>query len=250
MKVDINNFNIIRTLAGHSKSVNCLHLFGKILFSGGADNVIIAWNIENDSILRVFSGHTDSVISLLAVDDYLYSGSFDRSIIKWNITDGQIVSRFPRTHEQPIRCLAHKNGRLFSGSDDASVVRWNATNGIVEKIYSGVNRQLRSVVLWKNLAITCGDNQQIWFWDVAINSIEPQTILTDHFAAVNCLFVYKDTLFSGSTDLNIRHWNLTTLSNIKIFKGTALIGVSLISRPYKHCKYYCRTRAIHVFWWL
>ncbi|KAI3657145.1 hypothetical protein MP638_002337 [Amoeboaphelidium occidentale] len=235
MKVDINNFNIIRGLSGHAATVNCLHLFDKILFSGGADNVIIAWNVENDSIIRLFSGHTDSVVALLAVDSYLFSGSSDRDIFKWNINDGQIVSRFSRTHQQPIRCLAHKNGRLFSGSDDASVVRWNATNGIIEKIYNGVNRQLRSVVLWKNLAITCGDNQQIWFWDVAINSIEPQTILTDHFAAVNCLFVYKDTLFSGSTDLNIRHWNLTTLSNIKIFKGhTSTVSTIVAQEPFMY----------------
>lgn len=250
MKVDINNFNIIRGLAGHTATVNCLHLFGKILFSGGSDNTIISWNVENDSIIRRFAGHSNSVLALQAVDNYLFSSSSDRDVIKWSINDGQMVYRFPRTHTQPIRCLVYKKRLLFSGSDDATVVRWNATNSIIQKIYKGVNRQLRSVVLWKDIAITCGDNAQIWFWDVAVNSIEPQTILTNHFASVNCLYVYKDTLFSGGADLIIRHWNLTTLSNITIFKGSAFSQTFLISRPYKHREHYCRTGPIYVFWWL
>jgi WD40 repeat protein len=210
---------LLISFEGHADTVLSLYATDSLLFSGSFDKSIICWNSENGQLLRTFWLHPASVTALVVIENVLYSGDFKGFVIKWKIDNGEVLHVFPRTNINFVRTFAWKYQELYSGSGDATVVKWNLTAGEPIAIFAGRNRVLRSAVLWNNLVIDAGDNEEIRAWDTSINSVEPFRTLTEHTGSINCLLVCEDFLFSGSSDTTVRHWNLTIWSIVRVLTG-------------------------------
>lgn len=219
VKIDCTTGAYMHSFIGHTNSVFALQLRENYLFSGSADTNIICWNPFNGDKLRTLTGHSDEVHTLLLVDNLLYSGGSDFKIIKWDIGSWQIIQELPNAHTNIIRCLAHSDGLLLSGSNDATVIKWNETSGNRMFIFRGLSKKLWSVVFWNNFVVTGGGDSSILVWDASANYLTPTAFLSAHRDAVNCLYVYKNLLFSGSSDRLILQWNLLTLLQEKSFPG-------------------------------
>ncbi|KAI3655965.1 hypothetical protein MP638_003455 [Amoeboaphelidium occidentale] len=218
-KIQIATFRLVLSFEGHSESVYALYFSGGILYSGSADTTIISWNSESGKIIRTFLGHSDFVSALIVLEDTMYSSGNDRTVIEWSIDSGEIIKIFTELADGKVRCIGSKNRLLFTGLEETSVVMWNTTSGLPLFKYSGKQKMLTSVVLWKSSVINGGDDSLIRIWDATFDNTDPYKVLTDHTDTIGCLIVDGDTLFSGSGDLSIRHWNLTDLFCLKILFG-------------------------------
>jgi WD40 repeat protein len=91
---NISNGNIVKTLYGHHKSINCLEWCNTNMFiSGSGDGTIKLWNYSKGSCLKTFSGHTKGVFTIIPWPDKLHfmSGSSDRSVKIWSLDSEKFI---------------------------------------------------------------------------------------------------------------------------------------------------------------
>ncbi|KAI3658261.1 hypothetical protein MP638_006116, partial [Amoeboaphelidium occidentale] len=218
-KIRISTRGVLMILGLHTELVYGLLLDNNRLFSASLDKTVICWNANNGRALMIYEGHKDAVLSLLVQDDVLYSAGRERIIIKWNIENGLILKTFPDYHAGYIRCFAHKDTVLFSGAEDASAIMWNSSTGEQLKKYSGRDKQLNSIVLWKNYILSGGGDSNINAWDSKKDATSPTFVIVGYQQPVNSILIYEDFLFSGDSESLIRQWNLTILSPLNILTG-------------------------------
>lgn len=143
---------------GHSsRSVNAMVLNkdGSVLFSGGSDSNILAWETINLNYnpttttataadrVRMLSGHKGPVLCLIYEGDFLISGSSDRTVRIWkNNNSGYCCAAVLEGHTKTVKSLAaiisttnnyYNNNiimSIFSGSLDGEIKVWevNVTN--------------------------------------------------------------------------------------------------------------------------
>ena len=70
---------------GHCGSITSLALAGEVLFSGGADSTIRAWDSSTLNHIRTMRGHRGAVLTLCVVSGLLLSAGRDRLIRVWDI---------------------------------------------------------------------------------------------------------------------------------------------------------------------
>lgn len=219
LRLRASNGQIDRYYVGQSAIVTALTLAGGYLFSGAGDGLIIFWNPSDGVIINTLNGHADFVYAFALHENYLYSGDKSRVINKWNIGNGQLVKRFPQPHSNAVRCMAYLNNFLFTGSEDNTVVRWNLTDNTRYFTYKGNSKILRGIVSWGKFIISGGDDAVIRMWDASVNSINPFASLYGHRVFVLSLHVINDFMYSGSSDTEVREWDLVQHTTTKILKG-------------------------------
>jgi WD40 repeat protein len=66
---------------------------GKLIASGGEDNMVKLWEAETGKLIKVFSGHKDKVKSVKFSPDGLImaSGGEDNTVILWNVNTGEKI---------------------------------------------------------------------------------------------------------------------------------------------------------------
>ena len=88
---DLESFQEIRRLEGHSQTILSLHFHpgGKILASGSEDNTIKLWDVESGRELTSLDEHSHDVRSVRFSRDgqTLVSGSFDNTIRFWKVAE-------------------------------------------------------------------------------------------------------------------------------------------------------------------
>lgn len=74
---------------------------GKILASGGEDNMVRLWDVQTGQELRTISGFTSYVTSLAFSPDgkALASGSIDETIRFWDVQTGREMKNFPDSYD-------------------------------------------------------------------------------------------------------------------------------------------------------
>src|SRR5262249_34478802 len=75
-----------------------VHPSGTQLFTGSADKSIKVFDINNGNVLRTLAGHTGSVkaIALTKDGNKVISGSDDKSFRVWNAADGKPLLTIPK----------------------------------------------------------------------------------------------------------------------------------------------------------
>ncbi|KAI4354965.1 hypothetical protein L6164_003784 [Bauhinia variegata] len=76
-------FELVASLSGHTRSVVCLAVGDKMLFSGSMDHSIKVWNVDTLQCTMTLNGHTDVVTSLICWDQFLLSCSLDCTVKVW-----------------------------------------------------------------------------------------------------------------------------------------------------------------------
>ncbi|KAI8929012.1 WD40-repeat-containing domain protein [Entophlyctis helioformis] len=122
-------------------------LDGGIVFTGGIENDISAWDLRQDRVSYTLQGHEDTITSLRISPegDKLLSNAMDNTVRIWDVKPFTITpSRFLKTFEGAphgfeknlIRaCWSPDSQFVAAGSGDRSVVVWDvATQKIVYKL--------------------------------------------------------------------------------------------------------------------
>ncbi|KAI3660378.1 hypothetical protein MP638_005392 [Amoeboaphelidium occidentale] len=216
------------SFVGHTNTVVAIDVYQYMLFSGSADATIIYWNVNTGDIIRIFIGHEGGIYAVLVVGEELYSAGAQRGILKWNISNGQILTRFPDVHNNAIKSLTVVGRELFSGSFDTTAIRWDIVTGEPLFTYSGRSRKNRAVVTWTNFVISGGEDAEIRMWDASFDSVNPITTIANASRPISCLFVYNNSLFSGSADLTADQWELPNFQFVRKYTGpkSAILSIA------------------------
>jgi len=116
---DLASGRLVRSLEGHTKSVNSVAVTaaGQVV-SGSDDNTIKIWDLASGRLVRSLEWHTASVRSVaVTATVQVVSGSYDKTIKLWDLDSGESIDLFE--NEAPILCMAvSPDGRWLAAGDE------------------------------------------------------------------------------------------------------------------------------------
>jgi WD40 repeat protein len=210
-------------LKGHTALVYSLAFSpdGKLLASGGFDNLVKLWDFNARKEVRSLTGHTGPVYCVAFSPDgkMLASASADQTIRLWNPTDGKLIREL-KGHTGIVDSIAFSpDGKLLaSGSADKSVRLWNPADGKEVKNLGAHGQSVYGVAFSPDskLLASAGADGLVKLWEVA-GQKELKT-LKGHDGMVTGVVFAPDnaTVFSiGLLDRTLRQWNVATGMEMK-----------------------------------
>ncbi len=218
--------NLIRTLTGHTKSVNAIafSVDGKYLISGSRDCTLKVWDCQTGVEVRTINGHTKSVNAIaLSVDGkYLVSGSSDTTLKVWDWQTGEKV-RTISGHSNSVNAIAFSpDGKyLVSGSRDTTLKVWDWQTGEKVCTIQGHSDSVKAIAFsvdGKYLVSGCCDwTVKVWDWQTG----EKVRTISGHSNSVNAIVFSPDGkyLVSDFRDWTLKVWNWQTGVEVRTIIG-------------------------------
>ncbi|MEG4458840.1 WD40 repeat domain-containing protein, partial [Microcoleus sp. N9_A1] len=174
------NEGAVRTLVGHSDSVNAVAIApdGKTAISASDDKTLKIWDTETGTELRTLTGHTYQVLAVAIAPDgkTAISASYDKTLKIWDTETGS-----------ELKTLTGHSGSVYAVAI--------APDG--------------------KTAISASNDHTLKIWDTETGS-ELKT-LTGHSGSVNAVAIAPDgkTAISASYDCTLKIWDTETGSELK-----------------------------------
>ena len=230
---DVATARIIRTLQGHSDSVNAAAFSpdGRYIVSGSSDNSLKLWHLATGSEIRTIPVPSMRVHAVCFSPDgrYVLSGNFDpwwgrrRNTLKlWDVATGRELRTF-KGHSRGVFSVAFSpDGRfVLSGGGDKSMRIWDLRSGRELRIFKGHSNSVDAVAFSPDgrYALSGSWDSSIKLWDVATGR-ELRTF-RGHLKSVNAVAFSPNAryILSGSSDHTLKLWNLASGQEIHTFKG-------------------------------
>jgi WD40 repeat protein len=204
---------------GHAGPVNAV-AFGPdgTLASGGADGMVILWDVASRQQLNVLQGHKGPVNAIAFGSDLttLASGGVDGTVILWVVSNPEQGGESLAEHAGPVNAVAF--GRdvttLASGGADGSVILWDVSNSEQGGESLGGHAGPVYAVAFdpdgRTLA-SGGVDGTVRLWDLASRGGAADALEEDG-GAIRSVAIGPDgrTLASGAADGRVRLWDLTS----------------------------------------
>ncbi|KAG0013694.1 hypothetical protein BGZ80_010914, partial [Entomortierella chlamydospora] len=223
---DTSSWSRIRSLIGHSESVNHLEFSATSdrIASASADKTVRIWDVDTGDCIHTMEGHGDevSIVEYSPNGDHIASGSGDKTVRIWDTKSGSCIHTLDG-HTDRINSVTYSpNGdQVASGSDDKTVRVWDAHTGNCIYTLEGHTDVVPEVAYsLKGDQIASGsDDGTVRLWDA--NTGKCTHTLKGHDDPVSVV-VYSpkgDQIASGSEDYTIRLWNTCTGECTHVLKG-------------------------------
>eukprot|EP00047_Mylnosiga_fluctuans_P016900 m.57298 g.57298 ORF g.57298 m.57298 type:complete len:980 (-) comp6824_c0_seq3:227-3166(-) len=194
---DCTSGNAVRTLKGHTLSINQLvTLPNGHLLSTSDDTTVRLWDPAAGRELRVFHGHTALVRTVAINSTATRAVSVDdlRMAIVWDLETGVPLLKTRTTHTDAVAEALFLPGddAFVTVSFDASVAAWSSTTGALEREYPSNGQIFRGALLFAGRLVAYTAGGTVLSWDPATG------------AALGVVSVNKDgiaQLLPLSTDL-------------------------------------------------
>ncbi|GAX44432.1 serine/threonine protein kinase [Tolypothrix sp. NIES-4075] len=235
---NLTDGTLIRTLTGHSDSVNSVAISpdGKTLVSGSNDKTIKIWNLTDGTLIRTLTGHSNYVTSVAISPDgkTLVSGSQDKTIKIWNLTDGTLI-RTLTGHSDSVTSIAiSPDGKtLVSGGVDSPIKIWQIADGTLIRTLTGHSNYITSIAISPDgkTLVSGGVDSPIKIWQIADGTLI--RTLTGHSNYITSVAISPDgqTLVSGTSDNTIKVWQIADGNLIRTLTGHSYSIHSLAISP-------------------
>ena len=121
--IDLEGERILKCFVACPEKINCMLVFGDLIFVAGCDPTIRAFN-NVDGTISQFLGHTGWIYTLLAHGDFLYSGGDDHVVRVWRIETARQVDEL-RGHDDCVKSLVLCSNMVISCGYDYAVISWD-----------------------------------------------------------------------------------------------------------------------------
>ncbi len=105
---------------------------GRLLASGGADNMVKLWSVPDGALLKTFAGHSDILVSVAISADgrLLASCGWDKTIKLWSLPNGSLLKTLTGHSSDVYSVVVSPDGRLLaSGGGDRAIRLWSLPDG-------------------------------------------------------------------------------------------------------------------------
>eukprot|EP00792_Barthelona_sp_PAP020_P004237 TRINITY_DN1984_c0_g1_i1.p2 TRINITY_DN1984_c0_g1~~TRINITY_DN1984_c0_g1_i1.p2 ORF type:complete len:343 (+),score=83.49 TRINITY_DN1984_c0_g1_i1:1255-2283(+) len=181
-------------------------------YTSGSANMIQKYDWVSGDETHTFEGHLGPVTQMVVKDNLLYSGSWDKRIRVWDLLEEKCIKLF-KGHIDFVTCLSFDKvdtDVLYSGGADKELRCWNLPNGDVKWINHDHGRQVNAILSCEEgFIITAGSDNHLR----TIRSDNGNQIKGNrcHETVIWCLDRWKDFIWSGSGDKDVRCWRLEDL---------------------------------------
>ena len=216
----------LRTLAGHSSSVNAvaIALLGKTAISASGDDTLKIWDTETGRELKTLTGHSGAVLAVAIAPDgkTAISGSDDLTLKIWDTETGRELKTLTG-HSNWVNAVAiAPDGKTaISGSDDRTLKIWDTETGRELKTLTGHSHSVNAVAIAPDgkTAISASFDKTLKIWDTETGR-ELKT-LTGHSHSVNAVAIAPNgkIAVSGSSDKTLKIWDLLSGKEVASFRG-------------------------------
>ena len=220
------SWQLVKTIPGHTNSINSFASKNNILASASDDHNIILWDIETGKPLYSFFG--SQKVLAVAINQQLVAGTgFDQAITSYKIQDKKLANiisnyRNPNTHRNVIYTLIfnHQGDLLISGSADQTIKVWNAVTGNLKFTLNGHTDVVNSLAIspCDRWLISGSADQTIRIWDLTIPT-QKSVVIDEHSHAITALAFTPDGKYfiSAAKDNELKLWCLKTRKNLYIY---------------------------------
>jgi WD40 repeat protein len=228
--------SLVRTLHGHSGSVNGVALSGdgRRAVSGSQDHTLKVWDAETGRELRTLRGHAGvvNVVALSGDGRRAVSGSQDHTLKVWDAETGRELHTL-RGHTGSVKgvALSGDGRRAVSASLDQKVKVGDVETGRELRTLRGHAGMVNGVALSADgrCAVSASDDHLLKVWDVE-TGLELRA-LKGHKHWVNGVALSGDgrRAVSASSDQTLKVWDVETGLELRSLRGHADVvnGVAL-----------------------
>jgi len=207
--------SVHQTVAAHTSRVTSLAFSADqtTLASGGADGLILLWQLPENQLKLTLQGHREAITHLAFSHNSRILASVDRrgSVRLWHVATGALMGDL-NTGDHPVHCLAFSpdDKKLAIGSYDRQATIWDVISGVAMHTLNGHKSSVDTVVFssdGKWLATGSPDNTAM-LWVAGAGKLVHTFFGCSGLS--NCLaFHANDTiLICGSSDGSVRFYNV------------------------------------------
>lgn len=169
--VNVADWNVIRTFAGHATEINDVSFAndGNRLASAAGDiskfdqPELLLWNLADSKPPIPLQGHKANVTAVqFAEDGQLWSCGYDGSIFVWDPVNASIVANF-KAHAGRVNAIVQVPGskELVTAGDEGAAKVWNPILRTIDKLNSSKITDIATDDDGKRL-LTVGDKIRFW----------------------------------------------------------------------------------------
>lgn len=174
----------------------------------------MVWNVDTWNLVRVLDGHSDQVTCICGFESRLVSGSDDGTIKLWNTETWSCEVTLHRDEQASgVLCLAVCGGRLLSGTsirenDLAAIMVWDTQYWTCEHVIEAHKDTLWALLACdspagEKLISACVDGTvRVWSTD----TWHCEQTLESHSEPVYTLATLDGKILSGSHDETVVQW--------------------------------------------
>ena len=213
--LSLNN-DLLSFLSGHTLSVNGVAFSpnGQLLASGGADRLVILWDLVNYFPLLKLEGHTKQVQSVDFSPDgkILVSGGLDKTVILWDVESGKQFHQFEGFTLGVLSVAFSPDGKIMVAATASGTITLFDTDTLaLITQFEENNYSVNQVVFDSSSKILAAAKSDgiITLWN--IEQKQPMRFLRGHKGGVNSISFSPDNkmLVSSGTDQLILFWDIT-----------------------------------------
>jgi nephrocystin-3 len=244
-------------LEGHSDQIRSIVVTddGRLMFSGGADNMVRFWNTDSGECVRSIK-LSEGVLALALIGGDMLAAASGNEISIWSIQTGQLVNVLQGHSGMVVSLAATPKGDLVSMSLDGTLRIWDPDSceilgtmrhGITLKsiresygdkplLESGGQNPLYVLLLWGGVGLAATPDGKKIIYALLENNLnvldaksgENLTALEGHSGIITSISLSRDgkILISGSLDGTIRAWNLHNGKCLHTLSGHSGVVVS------------------------
>lgn len=193
------------TVMGHGAAViTCLQFDDDKIITGADDNVISVYDTRTGKLRKSLEGHTGGVWALKYYKNTLVSGATDRTVRVWNIKQGRCTHVF-RGHTSTVRCLDILIPEVIGHSSTGVPIVFPQEPLLI------TGSRDNTIHVWK-LPIAEEDDVDTGEPFDGVDQNNPYFVraLRGHTASVRCIAGRGNIVVTGSYDMTVRVWDLTT----------------------------------------
>jgi WD40 repeat protein len=255
---DIRSLQRVGEFSGHERRVSCITstvgsggggagasgLSGDLVFSGSSDRTVRVWSASDGQHIATLDAGSQ-VHSIAYAAGKVLAGLEDGTVRAWDAASGWKSAGIMRAGLSGGSVLAlHASAPVmtdgecpsqlvFSGSRDGSILAYDAVtldlvHRFVDKHYSGVTAFETYTERGAEVLVSSSRDKSVRVFDIN-NSLQDTRRFAQrcydkraHREGVNAMAVYRDVLFTASSDKNIARFSLNNVTDAKCKRGNSL----------------------------